>query len=502
MSVYDTINTLKKNIDLLNYLANEGFTIGHKSTKKGIVLENKATGEKLLVYDKDKNNNSFGHWIYANVLIDSDKGDIHTFVRNRINGFVSVDYSSEATSKAIKILNPFLSIAPQENLTLQKSVRKQKLKKEISKSEYNTKPIADFNFLYQRAIHPSTINHKDFKNKILNSFYFNKNNHQISNTAFAKSLHWNTSLDKDIVGYEVRNHDVRKVRNDKDISQVFIPFKSVALDDAALFFSNIPKPNEKITHLFFAESAIDILAYHELLVANKKGYDMEKNNHLFISFGGNIYDKKIENLKAALDKLLIDTTKTQFISITDNDKKGYYYDLTLVTTLINHYKSPIELKIKDATFYSLKFDNQNINISDFNEQIKVQNQTIQDNMQPEEAANLYGKFIIFKKESEGEGGAAKTQNKSELLIPMQEDTIENNIKFLSKLFNVPNFYIAHKPEEKGIDWNDKLFIKKKIKTVAFILNERKHIKRIQKEITQRRTDKLNDSQKKKSKLKR
>ncbi|MCD8415970.1 toprim domain-containing protein [Tenacibaculum dicentrarchi] len=485
MNIFDEI---KQKIDLLNHLGTLNFSVSRKSTKKHIVLENETTGEKLLVFDKDSKGNSYGYWIYKNLLIDNDKGDILTFIRNRINGMVIVDYSKEATAEAIKVLKPFLNEPPTVNIKMEKSVKKQKLKKELSSSNYTTKPIENFNFLYQRGIHTSTIEHKDFKNKIFNAFYFDKNNHLRINTAFSKSIDWNTEP----VGYEIRNHKIRKVENDSEIKQVYIPFKSVAFDDAALFMSNISKPKEKITHLFFAESAIDILSYHELLRANKKGYDFSENNHLFISFGGNIYDQKLSNLKKSLGLLNIDSSKTKFICITDNDEKGYYYDLTLTVLLINQYKSPIKLSIKDTVYYQLEFETSSIDISKFNTSIKEYNKQIEKEILPEQAINLQEKFIVFNNNTIEDNQMPK----GELLLPIEENSIENSIKLLAELFDAPNFYIPHKPSEKGIDWNDQLLIKKKIKTPALILKERACIKKIQKEITECKSVKVRMSEKK------
>lgn len=88
-------------INFVDYALSNGYKIDkEKSTQNWIRLDNPTTKDRILV--KAKANT------YSNVDDDRDKGDIISFVGNRISGSVSVDKSNEAFYKSLVKLNEFL----------------------------------------------------------------------------------------------------------------------------------------------------------------------------------------------------------------------------------------------------------------------------------------------------------------------------------------------------------------------------------------------------------
>ena len=101
--------------------------------------------------------------------------------------------------------------------------------------------------------------------------------------------------------------------------------------DHFLFYSNPVKNPSKIV---VGESGIDLLSYHEL----HGGPD-----NFYVSFSGNVYQKKIEFF-GQLTEPYLKTTIVSLVSIMDNDIKGFEFDLKLFTSLINRFNPNVYME--------------------------------------------------------------------------------------------------------------------------------------------------------------
>jgi len=434
---------LKGLINLVDYALVTGYKIDKsKSTNTWVKLKNEF-GDSIVIDTRKQT--------YFNSGNDADKGDILQFKANRLKSdVVMVDKSREAFYESLKILNETVgNYEDIKNNPLVKDKDKYLQKKEtlvaIQNKEWNHVPIENNKFLTEeRAIDLKTILHESFKDRIFNTYFRLNNSHLITNTAFGKYKNG------ELVGLEVRNKGL----------------KNIVGDDAALFLSKVEE-NKKINYIFYGESAIDALSYFEIL-SNNPNFNTNNNDYCFISFGGNLYDAKLENFKSELDLLNVDRN-TKFISITDNDldkveskKEGKKYDVMITDTLLKKFYPGTEIKLDNSQYYELivkdEFLKSKLEIHG-PEIISNQNESIENNFSSEER---FGKYTMIKKEEDQikilfSKDLPLTSNKNE------EIKINNGFKDIINLVN-PNLFIPHK--SKGKDWNDDLQnIKKKINEI-------------------------------------
>lgn len=415
-------------IDFVDYALSNGYKIDKvKTTQNWIKLENPTTKDRILV--KAKANT------YSNVDNDRDKGDIISFVGNRISGTVSVDKSNEAFYKSLVKLNEFFGNYINQGkseaiLDKDKYLKKKETLHSLQDKAWNHKPIEDYSFLTnERKISLNVLKLPLFEDKIFNTYFRLDNGHIITNVAFG------LSSGEELKGLEVRNSKQ----------------KSILGDHENAFFTNT-KGMDKIDGVFYGESGIDVASYIELLYANPS-FDRSKN-YCFLSFSGNLYDSKIKNIIDQISTLpLIPDCK--FVSITDNDfdkleskKPGKNYDVLFTASLVNKFITPVEFTSND-TFYNFTFTKkEDLNIENIRSVFEQQANNIDNNFTAE---NRFGKYVVVK-----ENEASITLN-----IPKSIDLDQTNFKELLKELKAERLYIPHKPVHSN-DWNEELQRRKDI----------------------------------------
>lgn len=427
-SSFKSKDDIKAEVKIIDYALLNGYKIDKdKSTQHWVKMNNESTGDRILVDNNKK--------LYSNIDHETDKGDIIQFVSNRLNGSLSVDKSHESFYKALVEINKFLG----NNLnTDKKAILKDKdnffLKKEklaaLQSTEWNHQPITDYSYLTdQRGIDIDVLKGVLFEDKLFNTYFRLPSGHLITNYAFGKYT------DDKLVGLEVRNNTIKSIIGDHD----------------GVFYTNT-KNMSKIDGVFYAESGIDLASCIELLYKSPK-FDKTKN-YCFLSFSGNLYDSKLNNIIGDLDRLPL-TKETIFISLTDNDfdkeenkRPGKIYDVMFTAALINKHVTPLIFTSND-TFFNYSFpDKKEIEIDKLKETISEQNALIDEKYS---AAERYGKYVILK-ESEKEITIHIPK-----AIPLQQALFQE----ILSTFNAKRLYIPHKPKTTN-DWNEEL---KKIKGI-------------------------------------
>lgn len=409
-------------INFVDYALSNGYKIDkEKSTQNWIRLDNPTTKDRILV--KAKANT------YSNVDDDRDKGDIISFVGNRISGSVSVDKSNEAFYKSLVKLNEFFGNYINQGKTeaildKDKYLKKKETLHSLQNKEWNHKPIEDYSFLTnERKISLNVLKLPLFEDKIFNTYFRLDNGHIITNVAFG------LSSGEDLKGLEVRNSKQ----------------KSILGDHENAFFTNT-KGMDKIDGVFYGESGIDVASYIELLYANPS-FDHSKN-YCFLSFSGNLYDSKMKNIIDEISKLPL-APDCKFVSITDNDfdkleskKPGKNYDVLFTASLINKFITPVEFTSND-TFYDLTFTNKEfLNIDKVKNLFEKQSDYIDSNYSSDQR---FGKYVIVK----------ENETNINIKFPKALDLTQVNFReFLSDL-KIDRLYIPHKPVHSN-DWNEEL----------------------------------------------
>lgn len=415
-------------ISFVDYALSNGYKIDkEKSTQNWMRLDNPTTKDRILV--KAKANT------YSNVDNDRDKGDIISFVGNRISGSVSVDKSNEAFYKSLVKLNEFFGNYINQGksaaiLDKDKYLKKKETLHSLQNKEWNHKAIEDYSFLTnERKISLNTLKLPLFDEKLFNTYFRLDNGHILTNVAFGLSS-----------GEEVKGLEVRNSKQ-----------KSILGDHENAFFTNT-KGMDKVDGVFYGESGIDIASYIELLYANPT-FDRSKN-YCFLSFSGNLYDSKMKNIIEEISKLPL-TPDCKFVSITDNDfdkleskKPGKNYDVLFTASLINKFITPVEFT-SNETFFNFTFTKkEDVNIEKVRFVFEEQANNIDKNFT---ADHRFGKYVVVK-----ENEASFTLN-----IPKSIDLDQTNFKKFIKELKAERLYIPHKPVHSN-DWNEELQRRKEI----------------------------------------
>ena len=414
---------IKAEVNIVDYALIHGYVIDkEKSTQNWVKMLNENTGDRILIKPKTG--------LYNNVDYPNDKGDILQFVANRITGNLNVDKSNETFYKTLLEINKYLGNhmnALNKKIINEKDkffTKKEKLSS-LQNSQWNHKPIEDYSYLTnERGINIDLLKGPLFEGKLFNTYFRLSNDHIITNYAFGKYTK------NELVGLEVRNKTIKTIMGDHD----------------GVFYTNT-KNMDRIDGVFYAESGIDLASCIELLQATPN-FDQSKN-YCFLSFSGNLYESKMNNIIEDLKQLPI-TDNTKFISLTDNDfdkeenkKPGKIYDVLFTASLINEFKTPLAYS-ENETFFNYTFEKKgsSINIEKLQTVVESQNQAIE---QLFDADHRYGKYLILK----------ENEDKVTLHIP-KNITLENAyFNSILKAIDAERFYIAHKPKLTN-DWNEEL----------------------------------------------
>lgn len=445
-SNYLSKDEILSQLNLSDYLVSQGYEMDKKkSSSRYLKFKNPSTGDRVLIDTKK----DISKQLYYNLDYNNDRGDLISFVQNRISGVLNVDKSKEAFYKAFTFLNEYIggnyiSQYSEEIKKTQKRIKDKKDIKEVALTDHNHKAIDDYSYLTKsRKISLNTLKDDMFKDRLFNTYFKLKNEHVFTNWGYGK--YENNKL----VGMEVRNNN----------------FQSILGKHEAVFSSNPKFKDKEIDCVFISESAHDVLAHYEILKSNPKFDD--NRNIIYFSLGGNLYKEKLESLLNEYDHYKI-SSRTNFVSITDNDKAGNEYDLTLAFAHLSKFNRKIEVEKQSLEttmnphFYVLKFESNKDDklYSELQKTIEKENERIN--------SNAYGENHIIKKKDD----------KIELFLTKQ--TKANGIFFKELLtnFNADNLLITHKVPGKNNDWNDylKSIKEKKTQDNNISINQNNHKK--------------------------
>ncbi len=402
------------NINLIDFAYSQGYSEPKKNSAASVVLENKSTGDKIIV-NKNTNNQ-----YYFNPDNDNDNGKLYHFILNRLNAGIQVLANPTGFEKrSVFVIAANYLNTPQEEVNLTPEITKNKPTPKLG-DNLNIKPLLKKEFLKSRDISNNTLTNPKFKNHIFNAYAPGKTEGTfIPNIAFP--LYDSINLNK-VTGYEIRNNN----------------FKSILGNHTNLWHSEIPKDLNEISTIVFGESAIDCLSHFEL---NKK----ENKDTVYFSFSGNIYGDKIETFLKSIAPLIEKNPNINFKSITDNDHNGSKYDFRILTSFINNFNKGrhIEFEVTKPTlnFHIHDFIDSVDTIFDIHlKELKKSLETFNSNLSP-----------LFSK-----GTANQRKNTIDLQLPNTDLSYNEIFNFLAKTYLEKFNMTLEKAQPKFNDWNEEL----------------------------------------------
>lgn len=420
-TTFKSKDDIKAEVPLVDYALLNGYSINKEKTSQNwVLLKNESTGDRVMIKTKEN--------LYYNLDYDQDRGDVLQFVGNRLNGGLNVDKSNQAFHGALVKLNNFLGNYLNQDkksviLDKEKYFRKKETLSSLQNQEWNHKPIEDYKFFTnERGIDINILKLPYFEDRLFNTYFSLPNGHILTNYAFGKYT------DDKLVGLEVRNTKQKQIIGDHD----------------GVFITNT-KGMKNIQAVFYTESGIDLASYVELVYSNPK-FDRSKD-YCFISFSGNLYQSKMDNIIKELDKLPL-AKDCKFISLTDNDldkaenkKPGKNYDVLFTAALIDKHITPLTFSAND-TYFNFDFSKkEDLNLPAIKSIFETQALKIDETYS---ADQRFGKYVILK----------ESENGVNIKIPKSIDLKQTNfLEFLQEL-KAERLLIQHKPDPK-IDWNEK-----------------------------------------------
>lgn len=248
-----------------------------------------------------------GYW---NPEDDADKGTLIHFVKRRLGTVFPAEENSGDISQVNRFLYQYLRLDPFVRQRNREQFNYEALAqletRDFSLDNYTLLPLAHTGFFTSRKIAPETLLLPEFKGKIFQVQHQDpkKPGTRYTNTAFPFFL----AQDDKIVGLEIRNANFKSHAEGSNRS-------------SGVWHSNLPAQLDRIV---MVESALDALAYQEL---------KKQSNILFVSYGGNLTVNQVQTIKA-LKRRGLASMHFQFVSASDNDKKGAYYDLLFIRELV------------------------------------------------------------------------------------------------------------------------------------------------------------------------
>ena len=402
------------NINLIEYAYLQGYSEPKKNSAASILLENKTTGDKIIV-NKNTNNQ-----YYFNPENDNDNGKVYHFILNRLNDRLEIlNNPSGFEKRSVFVIAANYLNTPQQEINLTPEILENKPTPELG-NNLNIKPLLKKEFLKSRDISNNTIVNPKFKDNIFNAYAPGKTKGTfIPNIAFP--LYDSTNLNK-VTGYEIRNNN----------------FKSILGNHNNLWHSEIPKHLNDISTIVFGESAIDCLSHFEL---NKK----DNKETVYFSFSGNIYDNKINSFLSAIEPLVKTNPNINFKSITDNDHNGSQYDFRILTSFINKFTEGIHIEF-DVTKPQLNFHIHNL---------KDSVDTIFD-VHLKELKKAIEPFNSNLSPMDNKGTANQRKNIIDIQLPITDNSYNDIFNFLAKTYLNNINMTLEKAQPKFKDWNEEL----------------------------------------------
>ncbi len=250
---------------------------------------------------------------YFNRNDSLDKGLFFKFLLKRSNNFY------EAVREGLKIANSSAQIV---SIPLKK--RQATSKNKPLELSFTIAPLENPSYLlHQRGITMATLKSVNFCGRIYNAYPNKKNGRKIANIAFPKY-----DLAGNPQNYILFNKSYRSKKENK-----FKKFRLVLnRKDHFLFYST---PIKSPTTIVVGESAVDLLSYHQL---------HGNLQHFYVSFSGNVYAKKLIFFNQLIAPFF-DSKKTVIKSIMDNDRKGFEFDIKLLTSLLNFHNQDLQAEV-------------------------------------------------------------------------------------------------------------------------------------------------------------
>ena len=273
MNPENEIDRFKREINLSEFAASEGYLIdAHESTRSSVIM--RGPDDDKLVITVNRHND---HWIYFSVRDDHDNGTIIDFVqhRNRCD-----------LAETRKRLRPWVSAHPNPP---KKYTHHRYAEQVIPVSQDIARVIAEFSamsplegyhryLVEQRCIPVSVLTHPRFADKIRVDRYHN-----------AVFPHYNAS---GLCGYEIKNHD----------------YTGFSRGGQKGMWASKPCPDDNT--LIIVESAIDALSYEALNHPKRARY---------ISVSGRLNPEQPKLIQSAIRRL---PSRAHLVIATDHDDGG------------------------------------------------------------------------------------------------------------------------------------------------------------------------------------
>ncbi|SNZ01431.1 DUF3991 domain-containing protein [Flagellimonas pacifica] len=398
--------------------------------QNGYKLARKSAGSLEFHNDRDKIvlNVSRDPMTYFNRNDSLDKGRFFKFISLREGNFY------KAIEKGLETINRIPD-------TQEIKIEKQKKTSKSLEMNYNIVPLCNADYLTrQRGISEDTLSDPAFKGRVFNAYHIRDNGGRIANIAFPKY-----DLDGNARNYILYNKPYRS-RADNKIKKFRLVLNQ---RDNHLFYSN-PIAGKSV-RIFYGESAIDLLSYHEM---------HGKPDNFYISFGGNIYREKLESF-VSLVQPMASKKKVEVISLTDNDISGFKFDLKVFAALINASGPDVYLETK------IRMEDVSLHFH-YNERSRAKIPEHSANLDTKLGADLMTDDLGFKMVK-----CIGFSDKLVLEFNLREISYSSNIhkrdKAFETLMELVNMTYLPIPTQilksKGKDWNDDLMESKKTKYI-------------------------------------
>ena len=424
-------------IDFVAYLEKNGFSVQGNPNPNWIKLTNSTTGENLRLVKKKTTKTGTTSY-YQNNHIPNDRGNIINFVINRLNGGVipCEHPSKEEFSKALSILEKEIGIFSKEKINQsqgENAFKKLTPEEETAKIKSINNKIAvlenageeQFKYLFkQRSILRTTLQRPELKG-LLKAFPKELDNgHIIKNMAFAKR-----NLQGEIKGFAMHFYSSKEAKNQK------INYQHA---ECGICRTEITPKSKGI---IVGESIVDCISHLQLF---QDKLDKSDKNFVYCAFEGNPNIYEYKEIYAVYKKIQENHPGEEipFVSITDNDKVGYEYDLNFAVHFWNEEHPQQRISV------SFLQDTKEILLPIPGIDIQKLNDTIVESIKTNGEDALLSRVKVVK---EGQ--------KVKIMLPVILDNKTYKCNFLSEIAKVIHqSNVVKFSQHKSIlkDWNDEL----------------------------------------------
>jgi hypothetical protein len=295
----------RREISIIEIASAHGYILEYKKGLRTPVLYNPEYQDRIIILDP-KNPANQGYW---NPEDETDKGTLIHFVKKRLGTLFPHLHKNSDNANVNSVLYQYLRLDPfvrQQNRQLINYEALEQLEATgFLPASYHLKPLVQTGFFRHRYIALETLKRPEFAGRIFNVQYVDphKPGLKYTNTAFPYFV----SAHEKMVGLEIRNIHFKSHAEGSDRSN-------------GVWYSNMPALLERIV---LVESALDALSHLEL---------KQQTNNLYVSYGGNLTLNQIQTIKELKKKGYL-ARNFQFVTASDNDRKGAYYDLMFIRDL-------------------------------------------------------------------------------------------------------------------------------------------------------------------------